>query len=318
METATNYGSWPRQRPRRRGDRSNRVVARIRAGEELEALSARPVLPANQVASPGAAQEALPLAPAPAEVAPDQEERAALREEVKTLIVQQLQEEELRMEGVRLSVHFPEMREVYSSTAENIMSYDLEISKETNAESLREWRDKIDQAPNLLKPLIKDYLPKRKRRPDQTLLCLSCSHARRPEDLSCPGLDKYVEIFVGPGRGSQSIFSRIPYHAAHGDLSDKREGSPRLLKVRAGRLSLPQLGESHPRATTLFVRPFPRSVFSTAGEAVVEAKPIATPTIKYEIGPLLKDLMEWPSPPKSAYVIWELIAGNNPYGFDIR
>lgn len=61
-----------------------------------------------------------------------------------------------------------------------------------------------------------------------------------------------------------------------------------------------------------------RSVFATAGEAVVEAKPIATPTIKYEIGPLLKDLMEWPSPPKSAYVIWELMAGNNPYGFDIR
>jgi len=61
-----------------------------------------------------------------------------------------------------------------------------------------------------------------------------------------------------------------------------------------------------------------RSVFATAGEAVVEVKPIATPTIKYEIGPLLKDLMEWPSPPKSAYVIWELMAGNNPYGFDIR
>lgn len=56
-------------------------------------------------------------------------------------------------------------------------------------------------------------------------------------------------------------------------------------------------------------------MFETAGEAVVEAKPIATPTIKYEIGPLLKDLM---GPPKSAYVIWELMAGNNPYGFDIR
>ncbi|KAK8572925.1 hypothetical protein V6N12_028965 [Hibiscus sabdariffa] len=42
------------------------------------------------------------------------------------------------------------------------------------------------------------------------------------------------------------------------------------------------------------------------------------PTIKYEIGALLKYLMEWPSPPKSAYVIWELMAGNNPYGFDIR
>ena len=44
-------------------------------------------------------------------------------------------------------------------------------------------------------------------------------------------------------------------------------------------------------------------MFATAGKAVVEAKPIATPTIKYEIGPLLKDLMEWPSPPKSAYVM---------------
>lgn len=43
-------------------------------------------------------------------------------------------------------------------------------------------------------------------RPDQTLLCLSCSHARRPEDLSCPGLDKYVEIFVGPGGVSIDLF----------------------------------------------------------------------------------------------------------------
>uniref|UniRef100_A0A803MRN5 Cytochrome c assembly protein domain-containing protein n=1 Tax=Chenopodium quinoa TaxID=63459 RepID=A0A803MRN5_CHEQI len=61
-----------------------------------------------------------------------------------------------------------------------------------------------------------------------------------------------------------------------------------------------------------------RSVFATAGKAVVEAKPIAPPTIKYEIGPLLQNWMEWPTPPKSAYVIWELMAGNNPYGFDIR
>ncbi|PPD98026.1 hypothetical protein GOBAR_DD04965 [Gossypium barbadense] len=28
---------------------------------------------------------------------------------------------------------------------------------------------------------------------------------RRPEDLSCPGLDKYVEIFVGPGSSSSSL-----------------------------------------------------------------------------------------------------------------
>ncbi|PPR89324.1 hypothetical protein GOBAR_AA31361 [Gossypium barbadense] len=59
---------------------------------------------------------------------------------------------------------------------------------------------------------------------------------------------------------------------------------------------------------------------SQTGEryGLTSLQPIATPTIKYEIGALLKDLMEWPSPPKSAYVIWELMAGNNPYGFDIR
>ncbi|KAK4833113.1 hypothetical protein QYF36_021733 [Acer negundo] len=116
-------------------------------------------------------------------------------------------------------------------------------------------------------------------RPDQTLLCLSCSHARRPEDLSCPGLDKKglrIPNPVGPdGLVCPSLANRIP--------------------AQRHCLCAPSPYRS-------------RSVFSTAGEAVVEAKPIAKPTIKYEIGPLLKDLMEWPSPPKSAYVIWELIA----------
>ena len=98
----------------------------------------------------------------------------------------------------------------------------------------------------------------------------------------------------------------------------KGEAFAFLIRWGARRLCLPQLGESHPRATTLCAPYRSRSVFATAGEAVVEAKPIATPTIKYEIGPLLKDLMEWPSPPKSACVIWELMAGNNPYGFGIR
>ncbi|KAK4420083.1 hypothetical protein Salat_2421200 [Sesamum alatum] len=40
---------------------------------------------------------------------------------------------------------------------------------------------------------------------------------------------------------------------------------------------------------------------STVAKAVVEAKPIATPTIKYEIGLLLKDLLEWPNPKKESY-----------------
>ena len=35
------------------------------------------------------------------------------------------------------------------------------------------------------------------------------------KDLSCPGLDKYVEIFVKPGSEYQSILSRIPTHATH-------------------------------------------------------------------------------------------------------
>lgn len=52
------------------------------------------------------------------------------------------------------------------------------------------------------------------------------------------------------------------------------------------------------------MRPLPFSLsVSTAGKAVVEAKPIATPTIKYEIGLLLKDLMEWPSPKQKRKVI---------------
>ncbi|KAG5616000.1 hypothetical protein H5410_015824 [Solanum commersonii] len=59
---------------------------------------------------------------------------------------------------------------------------------------------------------------------------------------------------------------------------------------------------------------FGGELLSIVGKAVVETKRIATPTNKYETGPLLKDLMEWPTPPKSAYVIGELMAGNNPYG----
>ncbi|KAG8362744.1 hypothetical protein BUALT_BualtUnG0037500 [Buddleja alternifolia] len=95
-------------------------------------------------------------------------------------------------------------------------------------------------------------------RPDQTLLCLSCSHARRPEDLTCPGLEQGRTVLFAPAWQIAS---------PHNDI----------------------------------VRPLPFSLsVSTAGKAVVEAKPIATPTIKYEIGLLLKDLMEWLSPKKES------------------
>ncbi|MCD7462093.1 NADH:ubiquinone dehydrogenase subunit 5 [Datura stramonium] len=69
----------------------------------------------------------------------------------------------------------------------------------------------------------------------------------------------------------------------------------------------PSLANASPQRHSVS-SPLPFSLsLSTAGKAAVETKPIATPTIKYEIGPLLKDLMEWPTPPKSAYVIGELM-----------
>ena len=55
-------------------------------------------------------------------------------------------------------VHFPEMAEIYSSAAENIMSRDLEISAEMDTETLRGWVEEIKENPNLLKSLIREHL----------------------------------------------------------------------------------------------------------------------------------------------------------------
>ncbi|KAL3534670.1 hypothetical protein ACH5RR_003131 [Cinchona calisaya] len=80
------------------------------------------------------APEALPQAPAPTEVAhpaPDQKEHARLQRDIHTLIREQLHEH-CEKGKWRLSVHFPEMTEIYSSAAKAIISsYDLEISAET-------------------------------------------------------------------------------------------------------------------------------------------------------------------------------------------
>ena len=46
-----------------------------------------------------------------------------------------------------------------------------------------------------------------------------------------------------------------------------------------------------------------REVFATAGKPVYEAKHIATPTIKYEIGPLLKDGMAQPNKGRLTYAM---------------
>ena len=56
-------------------------------------------------------------------------------------------------------MYFPEMTEIYSSAAKAIMSYDLEISAETDTETLRGWVENSWGDPNLLKPLIREYRP---------------------------------------------------------------------------------------------------------------------------------------------------------------
>lgn len=56
-------------------------------------------------------------------------------------------------------MYFPEMTERYSSAAKAIMSYDLEISAETDTETLRRWVENRRGDPNLLKPLIREYRP---------------------------------------------------------------------------------------------------------------------------------------------------------------
>lgn len=122
-----------------------------------------------------AAHEALPQAPAPAEVAhlaPDQEERAALRRNIHTLIREKLREHCEKGKG-RLPVHFPEMTEINSSAAKAIMSYDLEIPAETDTETLRGWVEGIRIDPNLLKSL--SYLIK-----GAEFVCLPLSFITEP------------------------------------------------------------------------------------------------------------------------------------------
>lgn len=118
--------------------------------------------PANPVASQGAAQEALPQAPAPAEVAhpaPNEEEVSALLMGIHALIEERVREESERGVGP-LSTQFPEQRVINSTTAHHIM-VELELSTERNVDNLREWAERLREDRNLLKPIIKDYIPKR-------------------------------------------------------------------------------------------------------------------------------------------------------------
>jgi len=116
-----------------------------------------------QAPNPLPSQEALRQAPAPAEVAhpaPNQEEVAALRREIHDFIKEKLRKESERGVGP-LSTLFPEQRELNSRTAHFIMETDLELSPETNVDTLRECADDLREDPNLLMTLMKAYLPEK-------------------------------------------------------------------------------------------------------------------------------------------------------------
>lgn len=63
------------------------------------------------------------------------------------MILEQVREHSEKGKG-RLSVHFPEMAEIHSSAAENIMSRNLEISAEMDTETPRGWVEEIKSNPN--------------------------------------------------------------------------------------------------------------------------------------------------------------------------
>jgi len=77
-----------------------------------------------------------PLAPEPAEVP-----------HADPIFFEQVREHCEKGKG-RLSVHFPEMAEIYSSVVEKIMSRDLEISAEMNTETLSGWVEERKENPN--------------------------------------------------------------------------------------------------------------------------------------------------------------------------
>ena len=109
-----------------------------------------------------AAHEAPPLAPESAEVPhADPEAELQQRERLRTIhtfILEQVRDRcERRPWQRRLSVHFPEMEEIYSQIADNILSNDLELSADTDtdATTLREWLQEIEKNKRLLQPIIR-------------------------------------------------------------------------------------------------------------------------------------------------------------------
>ncbi|KAL3505652.1 hypothetical protein ACH5RR_031034 [Cinchona calisaya] len=91
--------------------------------------------------------------------APNQEEVASLQRELHALIQEMVRDESERGVGP-LSAQFPEQRELNSETARQII-VQLELDAETNVNNLREWAGRLREDKNLLKTIIREYLPRR-------------------------------------------------------------------------------------------------------------------------------------------------------------
>ena len=120
-------------------------------------------MPVNQQGAipPANPPEEQPQASQPAQGSPHQQEGEALRNSIHALIFSQVREEAERESGYLSRVlQSQEWLNLYSDTARHLMVA-LEISEETDTNSLHEWASRIRDEKNLLKPLIKDYLSKK-------------------------------------------------------------------------------------------------------------------------------------------------------------
>ena len=118
--------------------------------------------PANQVAPPGGAQEqeAIPQAPAPAEES-HSAEVSELKRELHALITEKVREESEKGIGP-LTTLFPEQRTLNSEVARHIID-SLELSSENDPDNIREWIQNLKQQKTILKDLIREYLPPKKK-----------------------------------------------------------------------------------------------------------------------------------------------------------
>jgi len=115
---------------------------------------------ANAPANP--AEGAAPLEPAPAPAEAEAPAEVHQREELLRSIHAQIKEL-VRQHCERPAwkkglSRFPGQAQLYVEGANDMMS-ELEISAETDTETLREWVESLRRDPNLLKPLIKDHFP---------------------------------------------------------------------------------------------------------------------------------------------------------------